>query len=142
MTDFPVQAHSMSLKNQLARGDPLSVSGVAKERRVGCSRADFQVPNALDKTRDIYINAVVLSRLKTNFRAKAGVLCRCIRCRAARPRAQGASGPQKNPPLGHRPDLHRLAARAGECRPTGRSVRIWHAQFMSRTSCERLPATC
>jgi len=33
MTDFPVQAHSVSLMNQLARGDPLSVSGVAKEQR-------------------------------------------------------------------------------------------------------------
>ena len=96
MTDFPVQAHSVSLMNQLARGDPLSLclsQAWQKNGGEGCLRADFQVPNALDKTREIYINAVVLSRLKTNFRAKAGVFYRCIRCRAAMPHDQGRFRP-------------------------------------------------
>ena len=53
-------------------------------------RADFQAPNALDKTREIYTNAVDLSRLKTYFRAKGGglPLHPMPRRNAARPRAR------------------------------------------------------
>jgi len=47
MTDFPVQAHSVSLMNQLARGDPLSVSGVAKERRGRRLAGRFSGPKRL-----------------------------------------------------------------------------------------------
>ncbi len=130
MTDFPVQAHSVSLMNQLARGDPLFSLSQAWQKNggEGCSRADFQAPSALDKTREIYINAVVLSRLKTYFRAKAGVFCRCIRCRGAMPHAQGRFRPAEDlssrsaprpAPVGHR--SRRMSPDRTECALIARS---------------------